>query len=105
MPLYFRDYLDKQIRLSDEREQHITSTHPEMVDQQNRISETLSQPDQVVRSQADQQVKLYYKLYQSTPVTTKYLCIVIKSLEGDPFIITTYFTDSMKKGEQIWTKK
>jgi len=34
----------------------------------------------------------------------KYLCIVVKFKEKDAFVITAYFTDSIKKGEAIWRK-
>jgi len=105
VPQYLTDYKRNQIRFSDERQQHIATTHPEMSNQEFRISETLSLPDQVVRSKTDDQVTLYYKLYQSTPVTTKHLCVVVKTLADDFFIITAYFTDSVKKGDLLWIKK
>jgi hypothetical protein len=41
------DYSGRQIRLTTERYQHILE-HPEMLDQLERIRETLSQPDLVV---------------------------------------------------------
>lgn len=43
--------------------------------------------------------------HRNTPVTEKYLCIVVKTSDNDPFIVTAYFTDSIKKGEVIWEKK
>jgi hypothetical protein len=41
----------------------------------------------------------------TTPVTEKYLCVVVKVLAGDLFIITAYFTDTIKKGIILWKKK
>lgn len=79
--------------------------HPEMKEQKSRIAETLREPDQVRRSRSDQRVELFYKLYPQTPVTTKYLCVVVKALPGDYFIITAYYTDTVKKGEILWEKK
>ena len=53
----------------------------------------------------DANVELIYKLYTSTPVTRKFLCIVVKVLPEDNFIITAYYTDTVKKGVSLWEKK
>ena len=88
------DFNKRNIRLTDERRQHLESTHPEMKGQIGRIGQTLASPNKVVRSRTDPLVELFYKLYQSTPVTEKYLCIVVNNLENDHFIITAYFTEA-----------
>ena len=76
-----------------------------MVNQYDKIKDTLINPSLIVRSKTDSDVELFYKKYPKTPVTEKYLCLVIKSLIDDSFIITAYFTDTLKKGEIIWEKK
>lgn len=76
-----------------------------MVGQLDKIKETLAQPENVVKSNADDFVELFYRKYDKTPVTQKYMCTVVKILNTDAFIITAYFTDSIKSGELIWTKK
>jgi len=43
--------------------------------------------------------------YEVTPVTEKYLCVVAKILVGNRFIITAYFTDTIKRGEVLWRRK
>ncbi len=48
---------------------------------------------------------MFYKLYKTTPVTQKYLCVLVKNLDKDNFVITSYFTDSIKKGEILWEKQ
>ncbi len=70
-----------------------------------KIVETLTDPDRVIRSKTDSQVELFFKQYLSTPVTTKFLCVVVKVLTDDSFIITAYFTDKVKKGDIIWEKQ
>ena len=70
-----------------------------------RIVETLTGPERVLRSRTDSQAELFYKHYLSTPVTSKFLCVVVKVLPGDGFIITAYFTDAMKKGDVLWEMK
>ncbi len=101
----FRDNQDRSIRLSEERLDHIQSVHPEMVSQFERISETLARPDRIIRSRTDALVELFYKHYPSTPVFSKFLCIAVKVITDDKFIITAYYTDSVKRGEVLWEKK
>ena len=101
----FSDKKGRQIRLSEEREEHLKSEHPEMENQLNSIALTLIEPDRIIRSRTDDEVELYYRLFETTPVTRKHLCIVVKAPGADSFIITVYFTDSVKKGDVLWEKK
>jgi hypothetical protein len=68
------------------------------------LRKALASPDRIVRSRTDPTVELFYKHYASTPVTSKFLCTVVKALSGDNFIITAYYTDTMKRGEVLWEK-
>ena len=101
----FTDVHGRSIRLTDERSTHLYTAHPEMNDQFPRIVATLAYPDQIVRSRTDNTVELFYKHYPSTPVTSKFLCTVVKVLPEDYFIITAYYTDTIKRGDVLWTKK
>jgi len=101
----FKALFSRSIRLTDERFEHFVSDHPELENQDSKIQETLLSPDRIVRSRTNAEVELFYKFYASTPVTQKYLCIVTKVEETDAFILTTYFTDTVKKGEILWQKK
>jgi hypothetical protein len=102
--LQIQDIWNRSIRLTDERLNHLETDHPEMQGQIPKIVETMSDPDRIIRSRTDAQVELFYKHYPSTPVTTKFLCVVLKVLSDDNFIITSYFTETVKKGEVIWEK-
>lgn len=97
------DYAGNTIRLTDERLNHIKE-HPEMTMHTEKISETLLAPDIVVRSRSDEEARLYYKNYEGLSIGNKSLCIVVKFKETDAFIVTVYYTDSIKKGEIIWKK-
>ena len=103
--LWFEDLYKRRIRLTDERQEHIESDHPEMSDQIVKVRETLLNPDIIIRSKTDPEAELFYRHYNKTPVTKKYLCLVVKSIIKDLFIITGYFTDSIKRGEILWVKK
>jgi hypothetical protein len=39
------------------------------------------------------------------PVKDKFMCVVLKVTKNDLFIITAYFTDTVKRGEVLWQKK
>jgi len=100
-----RDRFGRSVRLTRERLGHLTNTHPELKDQVTKISETLLFPDRVIESRTDSSVSLYYRHYDHTPVTEKYMCVVVKSLTDDHFVITAYFTDSEKQGKVLWEKR
>lgn len=101
----FSDRNGRQIRLSEEREEHLKSEHPEMNNQLNSMALTLIEPDRIIRSRTDDEVELHYRLFKTTPVTRKHLCIVVKTSDADSFIITVYFTDTVKKGDVLWEKQ
>jgi len=73
------DVYKRRVRLTDERQKHFVSDHPEMKGQIEKLKQTLRDPEKVVRSRTDSQVELFYRHYDSTPVTQKYLCVVVKS--------------------------
>jgi hypothetical protein len=102
---WFEDVYKRRIRLTDERQEHIETDHPEMSDQIGKVRKTLLNPDIIIRSKIDSEAELFYRHYSTTPVTKKYLCVVVKSSIEDLFIITAYFTDSIKRGEILWEKK
>ena len=70
-----------------------------------KMQDTLFNPDIIVRSRTDPDVELFYRHYDLTPVTEKYLCVVVKVFSGDLFILTGYFTETIKRGEILWEKK
>lgn len=98
------DYAARTVRLTNERLGHIHE-HPEMVGQERRIREVLQNPDVVFTSHKDASVHIYYRHYARGPVGSKHLMVAVKILEDDAFVITAFFTDEVKGGEQIWPKK
>lgn len=100
----FYDYQQSVIRLTDERLLHIMD-HPEMEGLEPEIARTLAYPQRIIRSLSDDRTQLYYRLYPSTPVGEKFLCVIVKLLEDDAFILTAYLTDKIKEGEILWTAK
>lgn len=97
----FTDYANRSIRLTSERWQHIL-VHAEMLTQRERIKETLSQPDVVVKTQKADDVHIYQRFYERTPVTQKYLTVAVKMLPDNAFILTAFFTNRTKRGKVIY---
>ncbi len=101
---FLTDYQGEKVRLTDERLKHILE-HPEMVNMESAIEETLSKPELVVRSRTDEQTNLNYHYYYRTKVGDKWLCVVVKYAVEDIFVLTAYLTDKPKKGVQLWPSK
>lgn len=97
------DYQGNVIRLTDERLNHIKE-HPEMAMHTDKINETPLHPERIIKSQSDNEVRLYYRQYKELAIGDKYLCIVVKFKQDDVFVITAYFTDSIKRGDVLWKK-
>lgn len=99
--LTYKDIFGNVIRLTDERQMHILE-HKEMGSQLAKISETLITPDVIVAGKYDSDIRLYYRFYSTTPVTEKYLVVIVKVTSQDCFILTSFFTDKIKRGRLIW---
>jgi hypothetical protein len=100
MATVLQDPFGRAVRLTDERIAHILE-HDEMAGQLDKVEETVREPDVIVRSQRDPDVHLYHKHYPTTPVTEKQLLVAIKVTQTDAFVLTTFFTDTIKKGERV----
>lgn len=76
-----------------------------MRDLREEIIRTLQAPAEVRISRSDANVRLFYDFYSRRTVGDKWLCVVVKYLAADAFVITAYLTDKMKTGESIWPTK
>lgn len=91
--------------MTDERLAHLMEEHPEMVGQEPRLAETLAEPDVVIQSESDPEVRLYHRVYHHAIVGQKHLCVVVKWRSDDRFLLTAHFTDKVKRGSVLWTKR
>jgi len=71
-----------------------------MFGKEELVENTISNPDEIRRSSKDDTVFLFYKRSEDY----RFVCAVVKRLNGDGFLITAYPTNSIKLGEQLWTK-
>ena len=100
----FVDYWGRKIRLTAERQHHILNTHPEMAEWLSKIGDALMQPEWVVQSRSDLEVELFYVWQTQTRVGAKYVCVVVVVKKDDAFVLTSYLTDTIKKGKILWPK-
>lgn len=103
--MIFSDYRQKDVRLTEERLDHIYG-HPEMKNQLSKIKVTLADPDEVRKSDKNDSVHLYFKKFKDTPVTEKYLMAVVRAEAENPFLVTSFFTNTIRSGKtpQLYTK-
>ncbi|WP_421656693.1 hypothetical protein [Leptothermofonsia sp. ETS-13] len=100
MPILL-DYQNREVRLTEEWLAHILD-HPEMVGMEAQTADTLKQPKLVHQSRSDESVALLYQFYTQTAIGYRWLCVVVKYLPDDAFVVTAYFTDKSKRGETLW---
>ena len=99
---FFRDKFGRKIRLTDERLQHITGDHPELLKPVGKIEETLIFPSAVLKSEDDPYVWLYYRPYRIFPKQRSFLLVVVKISDGEGFVITAFYVKNVQKGESVW---
>lgn len=76
-----------------------------MTEMEAEIELALGQPKLVRYSLSDLAVKLFYDFYPVTPVSSKWLCVVVKYEKNDAFVITAYLTNQPKAGQDLWPIK
>ena len=66
----------------------------------NQAKEALSTPEVVIKGRTDPSVHLYYKSFHGY-----FTCVVAKHLNGEGYIITSYRTDRVRRGEVVWERR
>ncbi len=87
------------IRLSDERWEHITTEHGELIDQRDQVLETVANPERILAGNAGEQLAV------REVEAGKWIVVVYRELDEDGFIITAFLTRrnrSLDKREVIW---
>lgn len=96
-------YNGKRIRLTDVQRHHISFFHPEALAKEDMLISTLARPD-IVAEGGGPNIRIIYKFHENTPVGDKYLAIVLKELNEEGFIVTSYFTDRVRRKKIIWKR-
>jgi hypothetical protein len=72
-------------------------THREMMGLEEVVVDAFVSPFEIRRSLKDPSVHLYYGRYSG-----KFVCVVVKHINGDGYVVTAYVTSRVGKGEVIW---
>lgn len=84
------DKSGRKIHLSKERQNHIRKKHPEVEDFE-LIKETLLKYDKSLSNIYEHSVYYFYKFFKHKKPPKRYLCVAIKFLNGEGYVITAYF--------------
>jgi len=108
MPMrYSCPYLQGEVELTEERENHISERHPELIPEYRWcIAETLSNPDTVRRSTRFGNARMFCRWFDNVR-KGKYVVIVVVSddaPEGRHWVITAYITRNISGGVIEWKK-
>ncbi|MEW5939850.1 MAG: hypothetical protein AB1750_09335 [Chloroflexota bacterium] len=100
-------YLNGEVELTDEREAHITQTHPDLLPEYlAQMRQTLAEPDQVRRSLRMSAAKIFYRWFDDVR-QGKYVAVIVVG-EATPiernWIITAYVTRRLANGEIEWQR-
>ena len=87
------DKTSRKIRLTKVQWKHIAEEHPDVIDLEE-IKETLINPLQITVSKYDPEQVCYY--YHYNKEKRKYLFLAVKYLNGEGFIITSYYMRNIK---------
>ena len=88
------DKTGRMIYLTQERWKHILREHPSLGNCLEFIKQTLIKPLTIKQSTSDSYVYLYYQHRNTFP--KRYLLVVVKYLNGEGFIITSFYTNKIK---------
>ena len=91
-------------RLTEERWRHIVDQHPEMDSQQEKVLETLAEPDMI--QEGDFGELLGVRLYVETPLGEKFAVVAYREVSAeDGFILTAYLARRpSSRRETLWRR-
>ncbi len=96
-------YLNDEVELTAEREQHILERHPDLWPEPTiKIAQTLADPDQIVRL-SNSNERVFSRWFESIGAG-KYVVVVVVS-DTRHWIVTAYITRRLsKRGEIEWVR-
>ncbi len=106
MARFICPYLDGEVELTEERERHINERHPELVPKcQERIAQTLADPDEVRRSARLANARLFSRRFDDI-IGGKHVVVVVVSEAAAHrhWVITAYVVGKLGHGEVEWKR-
>ncbi|MEK6811781.1 MAG: PBECR2 nuclease fold domain-containing protein [Nanoarchaeota archaeon] len=86
----------KRIRLTDKQHTHMMEEHPYMHEYIENIKETLQKPDRIANYGFDEDIFYFYKSYKNLPPPNRFLLVIVKYLNGEGFIVSSYLEKNIK---------
>jgi hypothetical protein len=100
-------YLGRPVELTDEREAHIRSRHPEVLREgDDLLAEAIRRPQSLCRSHQDEEVLIFVRWYDDL-LKGRYLKVPVKIRRGARercWVITAYLSGWPAKGEVVWSE-
>ncbi len=87
------DKSGRKIRLTLTQWEHMMRRHSYMEKYLEEIKETLITPDKLIRFYNK---VYYYKYYKHLKAPNRFVLVVVKYLNGDGFVITSYLEEKIK---------
>ena len=100
-------HLGMDVELTDEREAHIATQHPDLLpDPQERIAEVLGDPDQVRRSSRFASTRLLSRWFGDVGGGKHVVVVVVHDAPaaGRAWVVTAYIARRLSGGTLEWTR-
>lgn len=90
------DKTGRKIRLTKRQWRETNLKHPNMAAYLEEIKDAIIKPDAITDYSLDQKVRYYYKYFKHIKSKNKYLLVIVKYLNGEGFVIKSYFERRIK---------
>jgi len=87
------DKTGRRIRLTKKQWSHMMRRHSYMIEYIEEIKETLQNPDKI-KNYYDK--GYYYKHYKYLKAPNRFILVVVKFLNGEGFVVTSYLEEKIK---------
>lgn len=107
MTLFPCPYLQSEVEMTDEREQHIAEQHPDILPTyRNELAETLADPDQIRRSARFNNARLFTKWFDNVRDGKHIVVVVVTDAAPNErhWVITAYMARKLAGGVIEWTR-
>ena len=85
------DKTERKVHLSEERWKHIKQDHPNV--EEDEIKITIKNPIKIIDK--GKRKYFYYHYFKYKKHSEKFLRVIVKYLNGEGFIISSYFVDNI----------
>jgi hypothetical protein len=100
-------HLGARVELTDERQQHILSKHPELLPTHfGLITETVADPDEVRRDQRFPATRIFSRWYPNVERGKHIVVVIVTDAEPNErhWIVSAYMTRRVRQGVTEWKR-